>query len=95
MRILELKRRYFEDYCSDNQYARRPIRRIEDIEGEYSGRYQTWSLLQETPIRQEKKCWDLKDFKDSYYCSVCAAAGYKDTTAAELQLLEDLLLSRG
>ncbi|GKF21864.1 putative reverse transcriptase domain-containing protein, partial [Tanacetum coccineum] len=41
-----------------------------------------------------KCCWDLKDFKDSYYCSVCAA-GYKDTTAAELQLLEDLLLSRG
>ncbi|GJU76083.1 hypothetical protein Tco_1273153 [Tanacetum coccineum] len=39
-------------------------------------------------------CWDLKDFKDSYYCSVCDA-GYKDTTAAELQLLEDLLLSRG
>ncbi|GKC39124.1 hypothetical protein Tco_1051508, partial [Tanacetum coccineum] len=60
-RILELKRRYFEDYCSDNQYAisikedtaylclhspkttkktrsirriqRRPIHRIEDIEG--------------------------------------------------------------
>ncbi|GJY68552.1 hypothetical protein Tco_0471534 [Tanacetum coccineum] len=32
----------------------------------------------------------------TYYClcSVCAA-GYKDTTAAELQLLEDLLLSRG
>ncbi|GJQ92495.1 hypothetical protein Tco_0003634 [Tanacetum coccineum] len=40
------------------------------------------------------QCWDLKDFKDSYYCSV-SAAGYKDTTAAELQLLEDLLLSRG
>ncbi|GJT60197.1 retrovirus-related pol polyprotein from transposon TNT 1-94 [Tanacetum coccineum] len=39
-------------------------------------------------------CWDLKDFKDSYYYSVCAA-GYKDTTAAELLLLEDLLLSRG
>ncbi|GJR65185.1 putative reverse transcriptase domain-containing protein [Tanacetum coccineum] len=36
---------------SDNQYARRPIRRIGDIVCEYSGRYQTWSLLQETPIR--------------------------------------------
>ncbi|GKC88660.1 hypothetical protein Tco_1149309 [Tanacetum coccineum] len=76
-RILELKRRYFEDYCSDNQYAvsikedtaypclhspkttketssirriqRRPIRRIEDIVCEDSGRYQAWSLLQETP----------------------------------------------
>ncbi|GKD56051.1 hypothetical protein Tco_1289438 [Tanacetum coccineum] len=35
----------------EDQYAisRRPTRRIEDIEGEYSGRYQTWSLLQETP----------------------------------------------
>ncbi|GKD07409.1 hypothetical protein Tco_1187094 [Tanacetum coccineum] len=32
----------------------------------------------------------------TYYClcSVCAA-GYKDTTVADLQLLEDLLLSRG
>ncbi|GJS61464.1 hypothetical protein Tco_0656248 [Tanacetum coccineum] len=30
---------------------RRSIRRIEDIVCEYSGRYQTWSLLQETPIR--------------------------------------------
>ncbi|GJX10462.1 hypothetical protein Tco_0200321, partial [Tanacetum coccineum] len=78
-RILELKRRYFEDYYSNNQYAasikedmaypclnslkttketsliRRiqcnPIRRIGDIVCEYSGGYQTWSLLQETPIR--------------------------------------------
>ncbi|GJX28765.1 hypothetical protein Tco_0236844 [Tanacetum coccineum] len=77
--ILELKRRYFDDYCSDNQYIvsikedtaylclhspkttketrsirriqRRPISRIGDIVCEYSGRYQTWSLLQETPIR--------------------------------------------
>ncbi|GKD53368.1 hypothetical protein Tco_1286755 [Tanacetum coccineum] len=39
-------------------------------------------------------CWDLKYFKDSYYCSV-SAAGYKDTIVAGLQLLEDLLLSRG
>ncbi|GJZ49638.1 zinc finger, CCHC-type containing protein [Tanacetum coccineum] len=28
------------------------IRRIKDIVCEYSGRYQTWSLLQETPIRR-------------------------------------------
>ncbi|GKA97014.1 hypothetical protein Tco_0824908 [Tanacetum coccineum] len=47
-RILELKQRYFKDYYSDILYARRPIRRIEDIEGEYSRRYQAWSLLQET-----------------------------------------------
>ncbi|GJV64826.1 hypothetical protein Tco_1475654 [Tanacetum coccineum] len=31
---------------------RSPIRRIQDIVCEYSGRYQTWSLLQETPIRR-------------------------------------------
>ncbi|GJV19612.1 hypothetical protein Tco_1368632, partial [Tanacetum coccineum] len=32
----------------------------------------------------------------TYYC-LCSvsAAGYKDTTAADLQLFEDLLLSRG
>ncbi|GKC29718.1 hypothetical protein Tco_1037012, partial [Tanacetum coccineum] len=68
-RILEFKRRYFKDYCSDNQYTvsikedtaylclhspkttkeispirriqKNSIRRIEDIEGEYSERYQT------------------------------------------------------
>ncbi|GJZ12874.1 hypothetical protein Tco_0548104 [Tanacetum coccineum] len=35
----------------EDQYAvsRRPIRRIGNIVCEYSGRYQTWSLLQETP----------------------------------------------
>ncbi|GKE97598.1 hypothetical protein Tco_0020949, partial [Tanacetum coccineum] len=27
----------------------RQIRRIQDIEREYSGRYETWSVLQETP----------------------------------------------
>ncbi|GJQ95832.1 hypothetical protein Tco_0006971 [Tanacetum coccineum] len=31
---------------------KKSIRRIEDIVCEYSGRYQTWSLLQETPIRR-------------------------------------------
>ncbi|GJW85164.1 hypothetical protein Tco_0158309, partial [Tanacetum coccineum] len=31
---------------------RNSIRRIQDIVCEYSGRYQTWSLLQETPIRR-------------------------------------------
>ncbi|GKB77159.1 retrovirus-related pol polyprotein from transposon TNT 1-94, partial [Tanacetum coccineum] len=37
----------------EDQYAisRRPIRRIRIIVCEYSGRCQTWSLLQETPIR--------------------------------------------
>ncbi|GJW79234.1 hypothetical protein Tco_0140916 [Tanacetum coccineum] len=33
----------------DLNNEKRPIRRIGDIEGEYSGRCQTWSLLQETP----------------------------------------------
>ncbi|GJR81480.1 hypothetical protein Tco_0152265 [Tanacetum coccineum] len=34
---------------SIRRIQRRPICRIQDIECEYSGRYQTWSLLQETP----------------------------------------------
>ncbi|GJY81715.1 hypothetical protein Tco_0494466 [Tanacetum coccineum] len=33
-------------------YPERPIRRLEDIVCEDSGRYQMWSLLQETPIRR-------------------------------------------
>ncbi|GJY87158.1 hypothetical protein Tco_0501786 [Tanacetum coccineum] len=33
-------------------YPERPIRRFEDIVCEDSGRYQTWSLLKETPIRR-------------------------------------------
>ncbi|GJT68051.1 ribonuclease H-like domain-containing protein [Tanacetum coccineum] len=75
---MELKRRYFEDYCSDNQYAisikedtaylclhspkttketrsntpypeegNTPYSRYMGIK--FSGRYQTWSLPQETP----------------------------------------------
>ncbi|GJU26353.1 hypothetical protein Tco_1164974 [Tanacetum coccineum] len=35
---------------SIRRIQRRPIRRIKDIVCEDSGRYQTWSLLQETPI---------------------------------------------
>ncbi|GKF58199.1 hypothetical protein Tco_0171736, partial [Tanacetum coccineum] len=31
------------------------IRRIQEIVCEYSGRYQMWSLLQETPIRRIQK----------------------------------------
>ncbi|GJZ76561.1 hypothetical protein Tco_0641233 [Tanacetum coccineum] len=38
-----------KETCSIRRIQRRPIRRIEDIECEDSGRYQTWSLLQETP----------------------------------------------
>ncbi|GJZ04046.1 hypothetical protein Tco_0537321 [Tanacetum coccineum] len=36
---------------SIRRIQRRPIRHIKDIVCEDSGRYQTWSLLQETPIR--------------------------------------------
>ncbi|GJX10160.1 hypothetical protein Tco_0200019 [Tanacetum coccineum] len=36
---------------SIRRIEKKSIRRIEDIVCEYSGRYQTWSLLQETPIR--------------------------------------------
>ncbi|GJW52752.1 disease resistance CC-NBS-LRR class family protein [Tanacetum coccineum] len=35
---------------SIHRIQKKSIRRIEDIVCEYSGRYQTWSLLQETPI---------------------------------------------
>ncbi|GJV98100.1 RNA-binding protein 39 isoform X2 [Tanacetum coccineum] len=35
-----------------HRIQKRPIRRIQDIVCEYSERYQTWSLLQETPIRR-------------------------------------------
>ncbi|GJW62241.1 hypothetical protein Tco_0111576, partial [Tanacetum coccineum] len=37
---------------SIRRIQRRPIRHIGYMACEYSGRYQTWSLLQETPIRQ-------------------------------------------
>nr|GEU28762.1 putative reverse transcriptase domain-containing protein [Tanacetum cinerariifolium] len=49
-----------------DQYAvsKRLIRRIGDIVCEYSGRYQAWSLLQETPIRHMKK-----KMTDKYYPS--------------------------
>ncbi|GJW36650.1 hypothetical protein Tco_0059570 [Tanacetum coccineum] len=41
-----------KETSSIRRIQRRPIRRIQDIVCEYSGRYQTWSLLQETPIRR-------------------------------------------
>ncbi|GJR17059.1 hypothetical protein Tco_0965586 [Tanacetum coccineum] len=37
---------------SIRRILRRPIRRIGYMACEYSGRYQTWFLLQETPIRK-------------------------------------------
>ncbi|GJX95120.1 hypothetical protein Tco_0349706, partial [Tanacetum coccineum] len=37
---------------SIRRIQKKSIRHIEDIVCEYSGRYQTWSLLQETPIRR-------------------------------------------
>ncbi|GJV38197.1 paired amphipathic helix protein Sin3-like protein 2 isoform X1, partial [Tanacetum coccineum] len=42
-----------EETRSIRRIQRRSIRRIEDIVCEYSGRYQAWSLLQETPIRPD------------------------------------------
>ncbi|GKC72256.1 hypothetical protein Tco_1118139 [Tanacetum coccineum] len=38
-----------KETSSIRRIQRRPIRRFEDIVCEDSGRYQTWSLLQETP----------------------------------------------
>ncbi|GJW22936.1 hypothetical protein Tco_0033558 [Tanacetum coccineum] len=46
--ILELKRRNMKKLTLTS-YTPNPIRRIQVIECEDSGRYQTWSLLQETP----------------------------------------------
>ncbi|GJV54670.1 hypothetical protein Tco_1455675 [Tanacetum coccineum] len=42
---------------SIRRIQRRPIRRIGYMACEYSGRYQTWSLLQETPIRQGSRVY--------------------------------------
>ncbi|GJU04564.1 hypothetical protein Tco_1120994 [Tanacetum coccineum] len=41
-----------KETSSIRRIQRRPIRRIGYMACEYSGRYQTWSLLQETPIRR-------------------------------------------
>ncbi|GJU21980.1 retrovirus-related pol polyprotein from transposon TNT 1-94 [Tanacetum coccineum] len=41
-----------KETSSIRRIQRNSIRRIQDIVCEYSGRYQTWSLLQETPIRR-------------------------------------------
>ncbi|GJR02153.1 putative ribonuclease H-like domain-containing protein [Tanacetum coccineum] len=58
------------------------IKKLEDSEAEHQSKVTTVSIKISTA--------------GTYYClcSVCAA-GYKDTTVADLQLLEDLLLSRG
>ncbi|GJW71146.1 hypothetical protein Tco_0128063, partial [Tanacetum coccineum] len=41
-----------KETSSIRRIQRNSIRRIQDIVCEYSGRYQTWSLLQETSIRR-------------------------------------------
>ncbi|GJY07190.1 hypothetical protein Tco_0374244 [Tanacetum coccineum] len=45
-------------------YPEKSIRRIQDIVCEYSGRYQAWSLLQETPIRRINPLDTPKNDKD-------------------------------
>ncbi|GJY10887.1 putative ribonuclease H-like domain-containing protein [Tanacetum coccineum] len=52
---------------SIRRILKKSIRHIEDIVCEYSGRYQTWSLLQETPIRHiliDKTLFIKKDIGD-------------------------------
>ncbi|GKB59348.1 hypothetical protein Tco_0915534 [Tanacetum coccineum] len=58
------------------------IKKLEDSEAEHQSKVTTVSIKISTA--------------GTYYC-LCSvsAAGYKDTTVADLQLLEDLLLSRG
>ncbi|GKF06073.1 hypothetical protein Tco_0036741 [Tanacetum coccineum] len=46
-----------KDSRPNTPYPGSSIRRIQDIEGEDSGRYQTWSLLQESPIRRIPHRW--------------------------------------
>ncbi|GJX98117.1 hypothetical protein Tco_0355136 [Tanacetum coccineum] len=49
-----------------------------------------WRMLQGYRVT----IWKLIDSSGVHFVSLCWA-GYKDTTVADLQLLEDLLLSRG
>ncbi|GKA34619.1 hypothetical protein Tco_0721048 [Tanacetum coccineum] len=57
-----------KETSSIRRIQRSSIRRIEDIVCEDSGRYQTWSLLQETPIRRIQSLgyaiWYDKDIHD-------------------------------
>ncbi|GJR76617.1 hypothetical protein Tco_0088982 [Tanacetum coccineum] len=47
---------------SIRRIQKKSIRRIKDIVCEYSGRYQTWSLLQETPIRRIQSLGYAEEF---------------------------------
>ncbi|GJU57188.1 hypothetical protein Tco_1234954 [Tanacetum coccineum] len=46
--------------------SRRPICRIQDIVCEYSGRYQAWSLLQETPNTPYPIPWIRRTLLDPF-----------------------------
>ncbi|GJU95887.1 reverse transcriptase domain-containing protein [Tanacetum coccineum] len=115
--IMELKRRYFEDYYSDYQYVvsikedtaypylhspkttketssirriqRRPIRHIIDIVCEDSGRYQAWSLLQETPNTPQFDDLDFfEDFENEFLAIV-----YNDSQMSKSDLSTELILN--
>ncbi|GJS73764.1 retrovirus-related pol polyprotein from transposon TNT 1-94 [Tanacetum coccineum] len=61
------------------------IRRIQDIVCEYSGRYQTWSLLQETPIRriQSLSYADKKSRRGRAKLSIPEETSYSEEEEAE------------
>ncbi|GJX59734.1 hypothetical protein Tco_0291124 [Tanacetum coccineum] len=103
-RILELKRRYFEDYCSDTirrihqgryDVSVRALTKDEDHKIQYavsrkgntpyssymgikySRRYQTWSLLQETPNTPYPTPWIRHYyFEDQYAVSIKEDTAY-------------------
>ncbi|GJW82948.1 hypothetical protein Tco_0156093 [Tanacetum coccineum] len=52
---------------SIRRIQKKSIRCIKDIVCEYSGRYQTWSLLQETPIRRNQEQSDEFDYWTNSY----------------------------
>ncbi|GKA38720.1 reverse transcriptase domain-containing protein, partial [Tanacetum coccineum] len=71
-----------------------PISIISDHDSHFTSRF--WQSLQKALGTQldMSMAYHPENDGQSYYCSV-SATGHKDTTADDLQLLEDLLLSRG
>ncbi|GJY83635.1 hypothetical protein Tco_0497011 [Tanacetum coccineum] len=79
-----------KETSSIRRIQRRPIRRIEDLVCEYSGRYETWSLLQEnsnTPLLfrdykysiNEKNAYELKGkFLDDLHNNAFSGTNGKD-----------------
>ncbi|GJX92085.1 hypothetical protein Tco_0345411 [Tanacetum coccineum] len=74
-----------KETSSIRRIQRRPIRRIQDIVCEYSGRYQTWSLLQETPIRQIS-IQDIEDLKQQLLDEMKTLINEKDYRSGRIDI---------